>query len=758
MFQLCCLMVFCIIGYSLKAQTICQNRALDFDGVNDLIQLNGPPVNGTTAFTTEMWFTSTSTSTNTNCFGNFRRLFSFVGPNNFIEFGECGQVLNFRWRTSTGSLATTPIGAPTLTLNNWYHLAMVYDGSQISIYLDCILIFTTPVTGTFNFNRFRVGQWQGALALNQNWLGQIDEVRLWSDTLSLQEITEGKTCPPTGQETNLALLWRLDQGIPQGNNGTITQVIDHSPSNANGTLINFALNGNTSNFVCSQIPLLYPNYGELELNIGEYPPPHNEIQEICSGDPAHFCLSLNGTVPSIPPGTTIQWQQNEGGGWIDITDPAFNGLCFPVNAITTDCSSNPDGFIDRVYRAMITAIDPITGLSCTYLSDADTLRICCPIGPASVLITPDDPLCEGDTTDVDVQLISSDPFVLTPGPFVMIEWFVNGANIPGASNQTHFSFTYNSVTPPSLCFEAVITNCGGKESRVSSCVVVDPVPECGTIEGKSPSTLTQDPFNPDLYYICPGNDGVIGIADTFKNCIINWQYSFDLGVWPPLGISNGLQNTNILPSSLWPTGVTSIFYRIECKPLSDPSGCEPCYSNILEIQLIEPPIMDVITGLNRICKEDGGTLLSVSSPDPDLDYTWLCNGLEVGTGPDYFATEAACYWVEISNGCQVVETGWFCLEICEIIPIITCPLPPNPCAVFTEPITISACDSKSTCGDNSLFTYEWSWLDANGDPQTATGCTLTDTPPKEGTEYFLTIKDGNTGCEITTSTFIKPCC
>ncbi len=755
--RLCSLLSLCMICLTLQSQTSCENRALDFDGVDDHIVLTAPPISGNTPFSVEMWFTSSSTGMNANCVGNFRRLFSLSGPNNVIEFGECGQFLNFRWQNNTGGLGTTQVSPTQLVLNNWYHLAMVYDGSQFQLYLDCVLIFSTPVTSNFNFTQFRLGQWPGALAVNQNWQGRIDEVRMWNGVLSLQQIMDGKTCPPTGMEPNLALYWTMDQGNPGNNNTSITQVLDRSPNNANGNLIQFALNGATSNFVCSQTPLLYPNYNNLELNIGEYPPPHAAISEICSGDPAHFCLSLNGQVPSIPPGTTIQWQYDEGGGWVDETDPDFNGLCFPVNAIEMDCASNSDGYIDRAYRALITAVDPISGDICTYISDTDTLRICCPIGPASVQLTPDDPLCEGDTVDVDVELITSDPFVLTPGPFVMIEWFVNGSNIPGVKNQTAFSFTYNGVTTPSLCFEAIITNCNGKQSLVSSCIVVDPVPKCGTIEGKS-STLVQDPLNPDLYYICPGNDAVIGVATPFEDCIINWQYSFDQVDWFPMGVSNGLQNTNILPSILWPVGATSIFYRIECRPLSDPSGCEPCNSNILEIQLLEAPAMDVITGLNQICKEDGGTLLSVSSPDPDLTYTWLCNGLEVGSGPDYFATQAACYWVEISNGCQVVETDWFCLEICEVIPIISCPLPPNPCVMPGEPIFLTACLSESTCGDNSLFVYEWTWVDELGNPQSATGCELTDVPAEEGTEYTLTIKDSATGCTASSSIFVKPCC
>jgi hypothetical protein len=248
----------------------------------------------------------------------------------------------------------------------------------------------------------------------------------------------------------------------------------------------------------------------------------------------------------------------------------------------------------------------------------------------------------------------------------------------------------------------------------------------------------------------------------FTMCTPQWQYSFDCLAWNNLGFSNAVQNTNELTGDwVWPSGapgapIPPVFYQVSCLPLSAPSGCEPCQSNKLRIEFISPPAPDVIVGLNQICVEDGGTLLSMALPVAGLTYTWWCNGIQVQSGslPTYFATMGGCYWVEISNGCQTVRTPNHCIRVCELIAAISCPLPPNDCATTGVPIVLDACvGTKNTCGgDPSTFTYVWSWPGGSG-----TGCTITDTPPVAGITYTVTVTDPATGCTDMASITIVPC-
>ena len=59
-------------------------------------------------------------------------------------------------------------------------------------------------------------------------------------------------------ETSLVTYYPCDQGISNGNNSGLINVIDGSSYNHNGTLNNFALNGNTSNWVGSTPVSLSP--------------------------------------------------------------------------------------------------------------------------------------------------------------------------------------------------------------------------------------------------------------------------------------------------------------------------------------------------------------------------------------------------------------------------------------------------------------------------------------------------------------------
>jgi hypothetical protein len=217
-----------------------------------------------------------------------------------------------------------------------------------------------------------------------------------------------------------------------------------------------------------------------------------------------------------------------------------------------------------------------------------------------------------------------------------------------------------------------------------------------------------------------------------------------------LGTSNSSQNTNILPSYYWPTGQSQIFYRVKCAPESTPSGCEPCYSNIIRVILKSPPPLQSVTGVTPICK---GNVITLSIPIvmTGTSYTWFHDGLQVGTGQFYTASEAGCYWFESDNGCQVTTSPPFCLEVCEVVAVISCPLAPNECACEGDNIYLSGCDSEDNCA--GALTYSW---EIDG-VFYSSNCTMQYPPDTSGNNIQLTVTNTVTGCSNTASTFIKPC-
>ena len=751
-----------------------QNHCLDLDGVDDQIRISTPgliPANSES--TLETWFLSENgndCSTNTPTYFNI--LFSLSGGSQpVVNFGMCDDVLYLQ--TGTGSAIPVANG---LSNSVWYHLALRVDGpGNLDIFLDGILTYSSPGYSLLGYDNLSFGENESpaVAGILDHWKGKIDEIRLWNIARTEPEINASRHCPCLGNEPGAVICMPLDEGTPAGDNTTLTGSIDEAPLlGANDAdLQDFTLNGSTSNFVESEAGLIYPVYEDLALEINDYFNPTTVLTEICTGDPVRFCLSQNGNIPQSPeivaPGANVQgnvtWQFIDN-TVTDFTDiPSFQGFCFPVGPgiITGDCSSNSDGFVDRQYRVKIEVVESVDiNDVCTYYSDPVNLRICCPISPATVDVTtnfPDDLLCAGDEVDFSITLNSPDDFVTTPGQDVTIEWSYNGTPI-SFSNQTNFNYNNIIVDEPEACFSVVVTNCGGKTETFQKCFTVDPIPTCGDIIGLS-SNLNLVTSSPLLYEICSGEDAQITMVDPadFTNGIISWEYMFpSVGSWIQLGVSNSIQNTNVLsqdgpPGSIyeWPPMETCIVYRAVVSPLSTPSGCEPCYSNELEICLTTEPTPGIIAGTTPICSEDLSTPFSVQSPNSDYTYNWVWNGAPTGSGTGISADMAGTYVLETSNGCQTT-TSEFELEVCEVTAVISCPLAPNPCACKGVEIELSGEGSLDSCGEN--LSYEWS----ADDGMTGTGPFFSHTP-NGPTTYTLKVKNEITGCSNTTTRTIKPC-
>lgn len=764
-----------------------QNKALLFDGNDDYIRLSPIPPSlwtSNTDFTVEAWITAIPDPQ--PCGINFRRLFAFGGTSRF-EVGSCGNGLAIY--TTATSTSTIYIPSPSMFDGNWHCISVVRKGAVATIYLDGTQVYTVNTLLTaLNTTSFTVGHWGGGPTGTQDWLGHVDEVRLWNTDLPTAQLTTCKHCGLTGSESNLVLYWQLDEGVAGGNNSStgpnpITTVEDGSGNNNDGTLstppTGFTLNGPGSNFVSSGAALLYPKYNNLSLSI-EHPVTHTSLTEICSGDPVFVCLrDPLGNV--IPPGSpfspVIAWECSVNGGlFMPYTGFSSSQFCFNVPSLTaSNCAVPSSGFEDKVFRATLTVTDPNTNKVCTYTSKPYNLKICCPVPTPTVVLNVQPPtalngtLCEGDAVVIDVSLTGlAGWFPATSGSVVTVDWCLNGVPILLPAGTTQFSYPV-TVGTQDLCFEVKIKNCACPLVTAQACIPVDPKPKCGTIIGCDPN-LTLLGTSPILSYeICPGKDAKVCIDQPFTDCIPHWEFSFDNAIWKPLGSSNPVQNTNTLPCDdigspyQWPVGQQCIYYRIACYPLNHPqaSGCDPCYSNVIQICLKPTPITPIvsITGNNPICKS-GASLLSVTNPQT-VTYTWYCNGVVVQTGPlsTYPATQQAWYWVEANNGCEIVESNHVFLTVCEMEALITCPLYPNPCAKLGEEIHLSGCDSKSTCPG----TLTYSWTASSGLPgitSTATNlCDFYHIPDPNGTTYTLTVTwtNGTIVCTDTVSFFIKPC-
>lgn len=753
------LFLFFILFFSIQnIQSQCDNRSLFFDGVDDYVEINPGPLT-TLPFTVEFFARSYSTSSQASCNSSQGETLFWMGtsPTDFVKIAECNGELFVEAGDGSRVRGFSTSGAPRIR-NGLRHIAMTIQNAgsnyKMDLYVDCVNVLTTNNLETFSLSAPRIvlgqnGNQSGPL---ESFEGEIDDFRIWNVRRNTNDLCTFKDCIPPSGSPDLLAYYKMDQGMPGGNNTGISTLINDVSSGPPAVLNNFGLQGSTSNFDCSNSNLIHPDLNKAILKITDYPARAQQVTQICSGDPVHFCLSLNGLPIAPNPDISVTWEVNDGSGWTSLDPAIFNGFCFgvPPGELTIDCSASTTGQTTLLFRVVSSLPNTNSGgQACEYITAEFPLDVCCPVEPTTVDVAtgyPNDLLCDGDQVSFNVSL-NSYPFITSPATGVTIDWTFNGQALPYA-NQSGFIYTTTADATQGACFEATVRFCG-KTGTFETCVPVDPIPKCGTIDTlMKPTPLTR--IGNDVYEICPGQDAALKINDPFTDCIPVWQYSFTSGpgaVWTDMGTSNAQQNTNILPTSLWPGN--NIFYRIECRPLSDPSGCEPCYSNIIEIQLKQGPSPGTISGNNFICFGDF-TTLTHSGLDPTLTHQWICNGQPVGTGgPTFNATEGGCYWVESSDDCHAISTGKFCLDVCIIEPIISCP---NVCPRPGVPITLSGCASKDNCNQN--LSYSWSVTGAN--PPTINGCMITHIPDATGSTYTLTVTNA-LGCSATTSTTIIPC-
>ena len=142
--------------------------------------------------------------------------------------------------------------APAFTVipEVWQHYAWVYDGSQVILYLDGEVVGTAAATAgpiTSMDTPFAIGQLISPWDFNYG--GRIDEVSVWSKGLSQSEIQDMMANELTGNEPNLELYYKFNQGVPNEDNTSITKLTcEIGNGERDGNILNFALMGETSNF------------------------------------------------------------------------------------------------------------------------------------------------------------------------------------------------------------------------------------------------------------------------------------------------------------------------------------------------------------------------------------------------------------------------------------------------------------------------------------------------------------------------------
>ena len=96
---------------------------------------------------------------------------------------------------------------PNLPVGEWTHLATVYDGSNLTLYINGEQYGSTSASFNFNNTEFNIGR---PLNSDPNFEGKVDEVRIWNTARSQQEIQDHYQTSLTGTESGLVEYWNFD--------------------------------------------------------------------------------------------------------------------------------------------------------------------------------------------------------------------------------------------------------------------------------------------------------------------------------------------------------------------------------------------------------------------------------------------------------------------------------------------------------------------------------------------------------------------
>ncbi len=210
------------------------SRAVTFNGSSQYVNVaDSPSLNMTAAISISAWIEQTNTAT--AVVGHiFAKSNSGAGDRQYtLEVGGSGNsnLISLNIRKNDDSTWYTARDTSTISNGTWYHFVGTFDGSNVRLYRNGVLVATTPYVGTIN-----AGTGKSA-SINSNtgyyFNGSIDDVRIYNRALSQAEITAlafGMNLPTSSytvhSKGNVTINSNWSVGtttVTSGYTGTITQ-------------------------------------------------------------------------------------------------------------------------------------------------------------------------------------------------------------------------------------------------------------------------------------------------------------------------------------------------------------------------------------------------------------------------------------------------------------------------------------------------------------------------------------------------------
>ena len=174
-------------GTLVNGATVVAGEGVRFDGIDDRVDLGGLDIPGS-AMSISFWFKADDFEV-----GDARFISKTVGGDNSGHYWmvSTSKQSKISFRLKTDGVTTNLISSiGSVSVGQWYHIAVTYDGNEMRIYRDGDLIASTPKTGSINTNSnvpVAVGR-QPANAGSRAFDGSMEDLRIYNIALTDNEI------------------------------------------------------------------------------------------------------------------------------------------------------------------------------------------------------------------------------------------------------------------------------------------------------------------------------------------------------------------------------------------------------------------------------------------------------------------------------------------------------------------------------------------------------------------------------------------
>ncbi len=201
---------------------------------------------GNNKITVEAWAKQTTTAGLNVIVGNYN-----TPSASFMQFLLRQQGGSWQFWVSPGNTPgtfTAAISAAnTASLNVWQHIAGVYDGTLITIYINGVVSGTAAANVVFAACTNAIQM--GTNVSGESFSGNMDEVRIWNYARTKCQIQTFMNCEIPNATPGLVTNYHFNQGLAGAANPTQTLLTDGSGNAYTGTLTNMALTGATGNCI-----------------------------------------------------------------------------------------------------------------------------------------------------------------------------------------------------------------------------------------------------------------------------------------------------------------------------------------------------------------------------------------------------------------------------------------------------------------------------------------------------------------------------